>query len=101
MTKNFDFVVQLQETDPRLRSGHERKRPGCGGTSAELAFSPRDCLASEGRTAEVTYVLRGGQFEERVIEVSRRNREQLVITRGLMAGDQVALKDPTLETQAN
>jgi hypothetical protein len=35
-----------------------------------------------------------------VIEVSRRNREQLVITRGRWQGIRL-LKDPTLETQTN
>ena len=100
VTKNFDFVVQLQETDPRIR-------PGMSASARVLVERLPDSLLAPVAASfqkagrQVSYVLRGGQFEERVIEVSRRNQEQLVITRGLKAGEQVALKDPTLETQAN
>jgi multidrug resistance efflux pump len=80
VTKNFDFVVQLQETDSRLRPGMSAN------ARVVVERLPNSLLApvtasfqKAGR--QVTYVLRGGQFEERVIEVSRRNREQLVITR--------------------
>ena len=43
----------------------------------------------------VAYVWRGGQFEERAIEVGRRSGDRILVTKGVSAGDQVALRDPT------
>jgi hypothetical protein len=45
----------------------------------------------------VVYVWHGGQFEERVIDVGRRSGEKIMVAKGLSAGEQVALKDPTLK----
>lgn len=100
VTKSFDFILQLDQTDPRIR-------PGMSAT-ARVAVErlPNSVLAPVNGSFQkagrvVTYVLQGGRFEERVIEVSRRNKEQLVIAKGLKPGERVALKDPTLERQAN
>jgi hypothetical protein len=43
----------------------------------------------------VCYVLSGGRFVERTIEVGRRGDGQALVARGLKAGERVALKDPT------
>jgi multidrug efflux pump subunit AcrA (membrane-fusion protein) len=43
----------------------------------------------------VAYVWRGNQFEEREIEVGRRSGDKVMIAKGVRAGEQVALKDPT------
>jgi multidrug efflux pump subunit AcrA (membrane-fusion protein) len=47
-----------------------------------------------GRT--LAYVLRGSKFEERVIEVLRRGNGKIVVSKGLQAGERVALVDPTI-----
>src|SRR5205807_4185210 len=44
----------------------------------------------------VAYLQRGSKFEETPVEVSRRNTEEVLLARGLQAGERVALKDPTL-----
>ena len=43
----------------------------------------------------VAYVWQGTQFEERAIEVGRRSGDKIMIAKGVRAGEQVALKDPT------
>jgi multidrug efflux pump subunit AcrA (membrane-fusion protein) len=40
-------------------------------------------------------VWRGTQFEERAIEVGRRSGDRIMVAKGVIAGEQVALKDPT------
>jgi len=48
----------------------------------------------------VAYVLRGGKFEERAVQVARRSKSQLLIASGLRPGEKVATKDPTQEKPA-
>ncbi len=43
----------------------------------------------------VAYVWRGTQFEERAIDVARRSTNKIMVAKGVSAGDQVALRDPT------
>jgi multidrug efflux pump subunit AcrA (membrane-fusion protein) len=42
------------------------------------------------------YVRRGSKFEETVVEVARRSGDDVLIAQGVKAGDEVALKDPTV-----
>jgi hypothetical protein len=58
-----------------------------------ILIPPQASFEKLGRA--VAYVLRGPDFEERVIEVARRSEDQLLISVGLRAGERVALKDPT------
>jgi multidrug efflux pump subunit AcrA (membrane-fusion protein) len=44
---------------------------------------------------QVTYVATGDGFEERPVETGERNDKAVVITKGLKAGERVALSDPT------
>jgi multidrug efflux pump subunit AcrA (membrane-fusion protein) len=45
----------------------------------------------------VAYVWQGSQFGEREIEVGRRSGDRIMIAKGVRAGEQVALKDPTVK----
>ncbi len=45
----------------------------------------------------VAYVWNGSAFEERAIRIQRRSRDRALIESGLLPGDTVALKDPTLK----
>jgi multidrug efflux pump subunit AcrA (membrane-fusion protein) len=42
----------------------------------------------------VAYVWEGSQFEEREVQVGRRNPDKVMIAQVLDAGEQVALKEP-------
>jgi multidrug efflux pump subunit AcrA (membrane-fusion protein) len=51
-----------------------------------------------GRT--VAYVLKsGGRYEERTIEIARRNSGLLAVASGLKPGERVFTKDPTVQDQ--
>ncbi len=92
--KNFDLTIHLENPDPRLRPGMSatariavERLPDSILVSAEAVFD------KGGRA--VSYVLAGNRFVERAIEVGRRGNGQVLVVRGLNAGERVALKDPT------
>jgi RND family efflux transporter MFP subunit len=92
--KNFDFAVQLDQTDPRLRPGMSATaRVAVQRIPGVLLLPASATFQRAGRS--VAYVLRGSRFEEREVEVARRNREHVVVARGVASGEKVALKDPT------
>lgn len=94
--KNFDLAVRVAQTDPRLRPGMSATaRVAIDRVPGALLIPASASFQKGGRT--VSYVLRGARFEERTIEVARRNREQVAVARGLEAGEKVALRDPTEE----
>ena len=93
--RNFSVDVALPEDDPRLTPGMAATvRVGVAKISDGLIIPASAVFRKAGRA--VAYVQRGSKFEETPIEVSRRNMEEVLLARGLRAGERVALKDPTL-----
>ncbi len=91
--RNFNLQVLLDQSDPRIRPEMSaqitvvmEKVPGAITIPAQSSFQ------KSGRS--VVYVLHGSSFEEREIEVGRRNGDQILVSKGLRPGDRVALKDP-------
>lgn len=95
-TKNFDLMLQLEQTDTRLRPGMSATaRVAVEQLPDSLVIPTEASFQKSGRT--VAYVLRRSKFEERAIEVARRGNGKLVVSSGLKAGEKIALKDPTVE----
>jgi len=94
--KNFDLIVRLDQTDPRLRPGMSSTiRVAVERLPNSILIPARAAFSKQGRT--VAYVLHGSNFEERVIEVARRSTEEVVVAKGLKSNERVALKDPTVK----
>jgi len=94
--KNFDLTLQLAQMDPRLRPGMSATlRIAVERFPNSILIPAKAAFSKQGRM--VAYVLHGSTFEERAIEVSRRSAEEVVVTKGLARGEQVALKDPTIK----
>ena len=92
--KNFDIAIQLEGNDPRLRPGMSATGRVAVERIPDAIIIPTEAaFAKSGRT--VVYVLRGRSFEERVIEIGKRGKNELMVAKGLQAGERVALKDPT------
>jgi len=96
-TKNFDIALQVQESDSRIRPGLS--------ASARIAVEkiPEAILVPVAAVFErngrsLAYVLHGSSFEERTVQIGRRGRLDILITKGLQPGEKVALKDPTQES---
>lgn len=94
--KNFDLIVRLDQTDPRLRPGMSSTiRVAVERLPNSILIPVRAAFSKQGRM--VAYVLHGSNFEERVIEVARRSAEEVVVAKGLKSNERVALKDPTVK----
>lgn len=94
--RNFDLELSIDQADQRLRPGITaqvavilQRIPNSITIPAQASF------LKSGQT--VAYVWNKSRFEERAIQVERRSRDRLLISRGLRLGDVVALKDPTVK----
>lgn len=94
--RNFDVVVSLTDTDPRVKSGMSasarielERLPGVVVVPASAVFL-RD-------GATIVYTVSRGSAEPRPVTVARRGRDRVAIALGLTAGERIALRDPTLE----
>jgi multidrug efflux pump subunit AcrA (membrane-fusion protein) len=94
--RNFDVVIALDGTDPRLRSGMSASARLELERLDDVLIVPRAAVFSRDG-ATVAYVLGGGEPETRPITVGRLGLDQAVITSGLRAGERVALQDPAQE----
>lgn len=92
--RNFDLIVQLDQTDPRLRPGmNTTVRVGVDRVPDAVLIPIRAVFEKNGRS--VAYVARSrGGWDERVVQIARRGQEQLVVTDGVKPDERVALKDP-------
>jgi len=97
--RNFDVVVSLPDSDPRLRSGMSAS------ARVELDRLPSVLVVPTGAVfqsgpATVVYVLHRGTIESRSVTVLRRGRDQIAIASGINEGERVALKEPEQEGAA-
>ena len=102
VTKNFDLTVKLEKPDARLRPGMSASaRVAVDRLPNALVIPAEAVFRKGGRT--VAYVLRsrglGWGFEEREVEVAKRDTARVAISKGLKAGEKVALKDPTVKEE--
>jgi HlyD family secretion protein len=96
--KNFSMTVTLDNQDARIRPGMSTNIRIATDRVPNAIMIPADALFhKEGQS--VAYVLHGSKFDERPIEVERRSGDQLLITKGLQAGERIALQDPTVKQQ--
>jgi HlyD family secretion protein len=96
--KNFSMTITLDNPDPRLRPGMSTNLRVATDRIPNAIIIPAGALFhKEGQS--VSYVLHGSKFDERPIEVERRSGDQLLISKGLQAGERVALQDPTAKQQ--
>ncbi len=92
--RNFTLQITLDQSDVRLRPGMTAQVTIVVDRVPKAITIPKEAsFQKSGRT--VAYVLNGSKFDERVLEVGRRSGEKLLVSKGLRAGERVALKDPT------
>jgi RND family efflux transporter MFP subunit len=96
ITRNFILAILLDQTDSRFK-------PGISGQVTVIVDRVPDALTIPAQALfqrsgqNVAYVWKGTQFEERAVDVGRRSGDKVMIAKGLQAGEQVALKDPTVK----
>ena len=92
--RNFDLEIALDQADARLKPGMTAQLTVVVDRVPDALTIPvQASFQKSGQT--VAYVWEGSKFEERVIEIGRRNRDRVLVANGLRPGDRVALKDPS------
>jgi HlyD family secretion protein len=92
--RDFTLEILLDQTDSRFK-------PGITGEVTVVVDRVPDAISIPAQALfqkfgqNVAYVWSGTQFEERELEVGRRNADKIMIAKGLSGGEQVALRDPT------
>ena len=94
--RNFILLIALDQTDPRFKPGLTGQVMVVVDRVPEALTIPAQALFQRSGQ-NVAYVWQGTQFEERAIEVGRRSGDKIMVAKGVRAGEQVALKDPTVK----
>lgn len=96
--RNFDVVVSLTSSDPRVRSGMS------GSARIELGRLPGVVVVPASAVflrdgATIVYTVSRGSVHPRpvTVTVARRSKDRVAIASGLTAGERIASRDPTLE----
>jgi HlyD family secretion protein len=97
--RNFDIVVALADSDPRLRSGMSASARIELDRLADVLVVPTTALFQRG-TATVVYIVHGGATEARPVTVLRRGRDQAALASGVREGERVSLKEPAVDGSA-
>ncbi len=94
--RNFDLEIALDQADPRLKPGMTAQLTVVVDRVPDALTIPVQALFQKsGRS--VVYVWEGSKFQDQVIEIGRRNRDRILVAKGLRPGDRVALKDPSVK----
>ena len=93
LSKNFEMSVDLENADPRLQAGMTAGfRVEVERVHDTIAIPAEAVFSKHGQT--VAYVLSDGEYRERPVTLARRSTGQVMVSRGLKAGERIALKDP-------
>ena len=93
----FGATVSLDKTNAALMKPGARVRAVLDIESRSGAFSiPRQAIF-EKQGKKLVYRRNGSQFEPVAIEIGSSTAGRVVVTKGLRAGDEIALRDPTEE----
>jgi HlyD family secretion protein len=92
-SKNFEMAVELEKPDPRLQPGMTAGfRVEAERVHNAIVIPAEAVFSKHGQT--VAYVLADGVYQERPLILARRSTGQVMVSRGLKPGEQIALKDP-------
>ena len=97
--RNFDVVVALSDSDPRLRSGMSASARVELDRLPNVLVVPTGAVFQKG-AATIVYIVKSGDVESRPVTVLRRGRDQIAIASGAGEGDRVSLKEPEQEGAA-
>jgi multidrug efflux pump subunit AcrA (membrane-fusion protein) len=91
--RNFDLGLVLDNPDPRIRPGMTATARIAADRMANVTLVPAEAIfQKDGRP--VVYRLRGSKFDEQIVEIVRRGREQAAVSAGVSAGDKLAVRRP-------
>lgn len=93
--KVFDVEVTIEGTDERLKPGMSAQCTIVTDTIGDVLYVPQESVFEKADTT-VVYVKGTTGFDMRTVQLGSRNSDYVIVADGLEAGDEVALRDPTL-----
>ncbi len=98
--KVFQVDIEINESDTTLRPAMTTGNTIIAAVIPDVLFVPLEALHSQGDT--ITYVIKkeGISFHRQQVEVGESNDDEVIINRGLAAGDIVYLSNPENFTEA-
>jgi HlyD family secretion protein len=94
--RNFDLDLLLLEIDPRIRPGMTAVARIATERVPDVILVPSEAVFQRDGSP-VVYRLDGVEFEERLVEIARRGREQAIVASGINPGDRIATRRPAPE----
>ena len=96
----FGVTVTLDKTDPKTMKPGSRVRAVLEVENlAKALVVPRQSVFDDG-AKKIVYVRRGGEFKSVEVTLGTSSAGRLVITRGLVEGDEIALRKPEAKDEA-
>ncbi len=96
--KVFDVILELEETDPRMRPGMTVSADVIVERIPQVLVVPHQAVFEKEGQA-IVYVIEGRRIQMRRVRTGRRNWTHVIIEEGLREGERVALRDPTAERE--
>jgi RND family efflux transporter MFP subunit len=96
INRNFMLEIALDQTDARFKPGITGDITVVVDKVPNAIIIPAQALFQKSGD-NVVYVWRGGEFEERSVDVGRRSGDKIMLAKGVKSGEQVALRDPMLK----
>ncbi len=93
--KIFDVYVQLTEMDTTMMPGMTVRCEIEVNRLTDTLFVPLDCIFKK-ESQSIVYLKKGSGFQEKEVVPGDSNDDYVIIAKGLKAGDEVALSDPTV-----
>ncbi|MFQ5778432.1 MAG: efflux RND transporter periplasmic adaptor subunit [Terriglobia bacterium] len=93
--KYFTAILTLEASNERMRPGMTTSVDIIVETVSEALSVPLEAVF-ERESEPAVYVKNGRSFELRRVKLGKRNATHVVVEGGLEAGDEVALRDPTV-----
>jgi RND family efflux transporter MFP subunit len=91
--RNFDLNLVLVEVDPKIRPGMSAVARIATDRLPDVVLVPAQAVFQRDGHP-VVYRLDRTQFIEQRVEISRRGREQAIVTSGVSPGDRIAIRRP-------
>jgi HlyD family secretion protein len=94
--RNFDLGLVLLDLDPKIRPGMTAVARIATDRVPDVTLVPSESVFQR-NGFPVVYKLAGSGFDEMRVQVSRRGKEQSIVTSGIAAGDRIATRRPPAE----
>jgi len=94
--KVYEVIAELDTTKPEIRPGMTATCDIIIERIEDAVFLPQITVFEKEDTT-IVYKKKGGGFVPVPVETGRRNRDMVIIENGVTEGDEVALRDPTIE----